>query len=72
MTKKNFVAIAAKVSNLWDWLAQQAPSNTQFKKGFDTGFESCLGRVQIELADVCAQFNPAFDRGRFLRACRGK
>ncbi len=57
MTKKHFEAIAAVMRNL--------------RNGYPT--HRWLWTVATEkLADLCAQFNPAFDRERFLAACRGE
>lgn len=56
MTKKHFIAIAADIRRELNRVA---------------GAEACeaLERMARSLCAVFAQFNPAFDRGRFLAAC---
>jgi hypothetical protein len=57
MTKKHFEALAAALRQ----------SQIDFKGKFaeQVGSEDAARRI----ADVCARFNPNFDRARFLKAC---
>ena len=63
MTKKHFEAIAAVMA--------RASNITKLDDRFNLGLGMCWSQIAVELASMCAQFNPAFDRDRFLRACRG-
>jgi hypothetical protein len=57
MTKKHFEALAAALAGMG-------------KSAHGISCESvCFKSVVNEVADVCARFNPTFDRARFLAAC---
>lgn len=56
MTKKHFIAIAATIRNE----LSLAPS---------TEHEQAIEATAISLAATFWQFNPRFDRARFLAAC---
>lgn len=60
MTRKHFAAIAEAM--------REARSHSCAD---DTAGE-VLDRVAYLLAERLPQFNPSFDRARFLRACRGE
>jgi len=59
MTKKHFEAIAHAILQV---------RNTPL--AWDSPTIAFLA-IEQRIADVCAQFNPRFDRKRFLDACRG-
>ena len=61
MTKKHFEALAAAVR------AEVEGWDTEQEKGRHA--VEALAFMASALADVCAQFNPNFDRARFLAAC---
>ena len=65
MTKKHLEAIAAMFASL-----PGEPNYVMVE--WEEGFDFCVTLAVRRMADVCARFNPAFDRGRFLRACRGE
>ena len=54
MTKKHFEALAAE-------LMHRAPEGKQARFGWIVAV--------CAVSDVCARFNPNFDRARFLAAC---
>jgi hypothetical protein len=66
MTKKHFEALAAAM--------QMGKPMIHGERG-ETGWTLETGRLQqwerdvFALGDVCARFNPNFDRARFLAAC---
>lgn len=60
MTKRHFAAIAA------------ALAEAHAKYPADDPAHIVLNGVAARLAYKLAPFNPAFDHGRFLRACRGE
>lgn len=62
MTKKHFKAIA-------DALAAERKRQTDVASYISV---AAVDLVAVRLADALAAFNPAFDRARFLRACRGE
>ena len=55
MTQKHFVAIAETIRLQYECL--------------DDEERAVLRATAKNLADVCARFNPNFDRARFLTAC---
>lgn len=62
MTKKHFIALAAA-------LAQERP--TPMGGDEEAFWEEAVGtwaRTRNAIADVCARFNPNFDRDRFVAA----
>jgi hypothetical protein len=63
MSKAHFELLAETVSNLpsREWAHEDA-----------TGLVDCVSWEDLlsALADMCASTNPAFDRSRFLDACR--
>lgn len=61
MTKKHFSAIARAIAAHRDALVLE-----------DLRCVTAVDLVAERLADVLAAFNPAFDRARFLAACRGE
>ena len=66
MTKKHFDALAAEIR----CQQPQVPVNPDGSYDHDTTIryrQWVLGAAMV--ADVCARFNPNFDRARFLKAC---
>lgn len=68
MTKKHFNALAAALR------ASRAPEflpDTPWRAE-DNSIADAQWRADVRaMADVCASFNPAFDRDRFIAACYG-
>ena len=63
MTKKHFIAIAAIMAD-----NEYPEGSTEYS----IGRRDCWSDIALGLADLCATFNPLFDRDRFLQACRGE
>lgn len=57
MTKKHFIAIAASINDVRE-SCSDSPETVW-----------ALDEVSNNIADVCADTNPNFDRERFLEAC---
>ena len=56
MTRKHFNAIAEEISEI--------RAGLESREALDA-----LDRTADAVANVCAETNPRFDKGRFLRAC---
>lgn len=59
MSKRHFEALAAIIKEAPDYFL---PSET-------AKLEPMRARIARDIADMCRQENPLFDRGRFLKAC---
>ena len=64
MTRMHFRAIASAV--------RRTRELRELAYGPDLETADTLDAVTLELARELAQFNPNFNRARFLRACRGE
>lgn len=60
MSKKDYETIARALA---------AHTHTQNETQFDAGWTSAAREIAIDLAHICANDNPRFDRARFLKAC---
>lgn len=63
MTRKHFIAIAARIRDLFEGNSPVSESN--FIAGYARGIEDATK----ELCDEFERINPNFDRVRFLTAC---
>jgi hypothetical protein len=63
MTRRHFIALAAVVGEAPLYCAHDGAALTARQ---EAGLRAGLG---LDLAELCASWNPRFDRARFLRAC---
>lgn len=61
MTRRHFEAIAARISARF--------RNAEYAARDASSYRHALQDLTSDLADICAQENPAFNRERFLKAC---
>lgn len=69
MQKRHFEAIAAAVAdNLRPMRAAMGGPNNRAQQALQMGAEAMAAGIATSLADKLAEFNPGFDRERFIAA----
>lgn len=58
-----------RAAEVFEALAVALKANLQATQTYNTTPEGTAHNAAYEIADVCARFNPNFDRARFLAAC---